>query len=66
MGHGRPNQLVLSAFAQMLPMTRSLLMASAQLLLQRHPLRTGDAIQLASCLQLQEHFEDDVTFFPSC
>ena len=37
-------------------------LASAQLLLQRHPLRTGDAIQLASCLQLQEHIEDDVTF----
>ena len=37
-------------------------LASAQLLLQRHPLRTGDAIQLASCLHLQEHIEDDVTF----
>ena len=37
-------------------------LASAQLLLQRHPLRTGDAIQLASCLQLREHSEDDVTF----
>jgi uncharacterized protein len=37
-------------------------LASAQRLLQRHPLRTGDAIQLASCLHLQEHFEDDVTF----
>jgi predicted nucleic acid-binding protein len=36
-------------------------LASAQLLLQRHPLRTGGAIQLASCLQLQEHSEDDVT-----
>jgi uncharacterized protein len=38
------------------------ILASAQLLLQRHPLRTGDAIQLASCLHLQEHIEDDVTF----
>jgi uncharacterized protein len=37
-------------------------LASAQRLLQRHPLRTSDAIQLASCLQLQEHIEDDVTF----
>jgi predicted nucleic acid-binding protein len=37
-------------------------LANAQLLLQRHPLRTGDAIQLASCLQLQEHIEDDVIF----
>ena len=37
-------------------------LTSAQLLLQRHPLRTGDAIQLASCLHLQEHIEDDVTF----
>jgi predicted nucleic acid-binding protein len=35
---------------------------SAQGLLQRHPLRTGDAIQLASCLHLQEHIEEDVTF----
>jgi predicted nucleic acid-binding protein len=26
----------------------------AQALLQRHPLRAGDAIQLASCLQLRE------------
>ena len=37
-------------------------LTNAQLLLQRHPLRTGDAIQLASCLHLQEHIEDDVTF----
>jgi predicted nucleic acid-binding protein len=37
-------------------------LASAQRLLQRHPLRTGDAIQLASCLHLQEQIEDDVTF----
>ena len=37
-------------------------LASAQRLLQRHSLRTGDAIQLASCLQLQEHSEDDVKF----
>jgi uncharacterized protein len=35
---------------------------SAQQLLQRHTLRTGDAIQLASCLHLQEHIEGDVTF----
>jgi predicted nucleic acid-binding protein len=34
----------------------------ARLLLQRHPLRAGDAIQLASCLLLQEHVEDDLTF----
>ena len=37
-------------------------LASAQLLLQRLPLRTGDAIQLASCLHLREHSEVDVTF----
>jgi predicted nucleic acid-binding protein len=37
-------------------------LTSAQLLLQRHPLRTGDAIQLASCLHLQEHIEDVVAF----
>jgi predicted nucleic acid-binding protein len=35
---------------------------SAQRLLQRYPLRAGDAIQLASCLHLQEHVEDDLTF----
>lgn len=37
-------------------------LASAQLLLQRLPLRTGDAIQLASCLHLRERSEVDVTF----
>ena len=37
-------------------------LTSAQQLLQRHPLRTGAAIQLASCLHLREHIEDDVTF----
>jgi len=30
--------------------------------LQRHPLRAGDAIQLASCLHLQEYVEEDLTF----
>jgi uncharacterized protein len=34
----------------------------ARLLLQRHPLRAGDAIQLASCLHLQEQVEEDLTF----
>ena len=34
----------------------------ARLLLQRHPLRAGDAIQLASCLHLQEHVEEELTF----
>ena len=34
----------------------------AQLLLQRHPLRAGDAIQLASCLHLQEALEAEVSF----
>jgi predicted nucleic acid-binding protein len=34
----------------------------AQLLLQRHPLRAGDAIQLASCLYLQEELEDEASF----
>jgi predicted nucleic acid-binding protein len=34
----------------------------AQLLVQRHPLRAGDAIQLASCLYLQEELEDEASF----
>jgi predicted nucleic acid-binding protein len=34
----------------------------AQLLLQRHPLRAGDAIQLASCLHLQEALEAELRF----
>ncbi|MCA1586923.1 MAG: type II toxin-antitoxin system VapC family toxin [Acidobacteria bacterium] len=33
----------------------------AQALLTRHPLRAGDAIQLASCLYLQEELEDEPT-----
>lgn len=34
----------------------------AQLLLQRHHLRAGDAIQLASCLHLQEQLDDETSF----
>lgn len=34
--------------------------ARARMLLQRHTLRTGDAIQLASCLYLKEEFGEDV------
>jgi len=33
----------------------------AQALLGRHLLRAGDAVQLASCLQLREELEDDVS-----
>lgn len=33
----------------------------AQVLLQRHALRAGDAVQLASCLQLREELGDDVS-----
>jgi hypothetical protein len=33
----------------------------AQSLLQRHALRAGDAVQLASCLQLQDELEEPVT-----
>lgn len=33
----------------------------AQELLQRHPLRAGDAVQLASCLHLREELEDAVS-----
>ncbi len=33
----------------------------AQALLQRHSLRAGDAVQLASCLRLREELEDDVS-----
>ncbi len=32
----------------------------AQALLQRHSLRGGDAVQLASCLNLREELEDEV------
>jgi uncharacterized protein len=32
----------------------------AQGLLRRHPLRAGDAVQLASCLHLQEALEDRI------
>ena len=35
----------------------------AQALLRRHPLRAGDAIQLASCLQLQEGIADEPVRF---
>jgi hypothetical protein len=40
----------------------------ARTLLQRHPLRAGDAIQLASCLFLQEQFGEEVPFlaFDGC
>ena len=34
----------------------------AQALLRRHPLRAGDAIQLASCLQLKEELDDETVF----
>lgn len=34
----------------------------ARTLLQRHPLRAGDAIQLASCLYLQEQLGEEVSF----
>ena len=33
----------------------------AQALLQRHALRAGDAVQLASCLRLREELEDDMS-----
>jgi hypothetical protein len=33
----------------------------AQALLQRHSLRAGDAIQLASCLQLRDELEEPIT-----
>jgi predicted nucleic acid-binding protein len=33
----------------------------AQSLLQRHPLRAGDAVQLASCLRLRDELEEPVT-----
>jgi predicted nucleic acid-binding protein len=36
--------------------------ALARGLLERHPLRAGDAIQLASCLVLQEGIRADVSF----
>ena len=34
--------------------------ARARTLLQQHPLRTGDAVQLASCLYLQEQLGEPV------
>lgn len=37
------------------------IMTRAQVLLQRHPLRAGDAIQLASCLELQSELEKPIT-----
>jgi len=33
----------------------------AQALLQRHSLRAGDAVQLASCLQLRDELEEPIT-----
>jgi predicted nucleic acid-binding protein len=36
--------------------------AEARALLGRHPLRTGDAIQLASCLYLQRELREAVSF----
>jgi len=33
----------------------------AQALLQRHPLRAGDAVQLASCLELRTELEEPIT-----
>jgi predicted nucleic acid-binding protein len=36
--------------------------ARAQTLLRRHHLRAGDAIQLASCIHLQEELQDEATF----
>lgn len=36
--------------------------ARARTLLQRHPLRAGDAIQLASCLFLQEELGEEALF----
>lgn len=33
----------------------------AQALLQRHPLRAGDAVQLASCLELQRELKEAIT-----
>ena len=38
------------------------IVARAQTLLRRHPLRAGDAIQLASCIHLQEELQDEATF----
>jgi predicted nucleic acid-binding protein len=32
----------------------------AQALLRRHPLRAGDALQLASCVHLRDQLDDDV------
>jgi predicted nucleic acid-binding protein len=36
--------------------------ARALSLLQRHSLRAGDAVQLASCLQLRDELEEPITF----
>ena len=36
--------------------------ARARALLERHPLRAGDAIQLASCLHLREALGDKIAF----
>lgn len=38
------------------------LAADAQTLLTRHPLRSGDAIQLASCLYLQRETGESIAF----
>lgn len=39
--------------------------ARARILLQRHPLRAGDAIQLASCLYLQDEFGHKIPYVAS-
>ena len=36
------------------------IVTGAQALLRRHPLRAGDAVQLASCMHLRDQLEDDV------
>lgn len=38
------------------------IVSRAQTLLRRHALRAGDAIHLASCLQLQDELGDETTF----
>ena len=36
--------------------------ARSQELLQRHVLRAGDAVQLASCLRLRDELQEPITF----
>jgi predicted nucleic acid-binding protein len=38
------------------------IVARSQALLQRHSLRAGDAVQLASCLQLRDELEEPIRF----